>query len=146
MKLPFTGRCQCGDLRYECAAPPLFSVTCSCLDCQRTSGAPYVATLRVPADALTIAGDVRRTGRAGDSGGRVENGFCESCGSRMFSFAESLPGSVGLFAASLDDQSWYTPQFAIYQSRLPPWHPPDRTVPGFATIPSTAEAASLLGR
>lgn len=146
MQLPFTGRCQCGHVRFECFAPPLFTVNCSCRDCQRTSGAPYVATLRVPADQLEVEGEVRRTSRTGESGGTVENGFCEHCGSRMFSFADSLPGTVGLFAASLDDSSWYRPQFAIYQSRIPEWHTSDPDVRAFDTVPSPAEAAEILGR
>ena len=146
MELPLKGQCQCGLVRFECAAPPLFSVTCSCRDCQRTSGAPYVATLRVPADALMIEGEIRRSSRKGDTGGKVENGFCAECGSRVFSVADSLPDTVGLFAASLVDSSWYRPQFAIYNSRMPPWHTPDPTVPAFDTVPSAAQAAEVLGR
>lgn len=146
MQLPFTGRCQCGALSFESAAAPLFTVNCFCRDCQRTSGAPYVSTLRVPEATLAISGEVRRSSRIGDSGDEVENGFCAVCGSRMFSFAKSMPDSVGLFATSLDDPSWYRPQFSIYASRAPHWHVLDTSAPAFDTVPNPQEVATLFDR
>lgn len=141
-----SGRCQCGAVTYRCSAPPIFTVNCHCLACQRTSGAAYVSALRVPAAALQVTGEVRRSIRVGDSGQHVQNGFCAACGSRMFSYAESMEGSVGLFAASLDDQSWYRPQFNIYVARAPHWHVVDRSIPCFDTTPSPDEAAQLLAK
>ena len=146
MAVPFSGRCQCGQLSYKCSVAPLFTVNCSCLDCQKTSGAAYVSTLRVPSSALEISGQVRRTERLGESGQTVENGFCEACGSRMFSFARSMPDSVGLFATSLDDQGWYRPMFSIYASRAPHWHVPDPAVPAFDTVPKPEDVAKLIRR
>lgn len=144
MSIPFTGRCRCGALSYECVAPPIFTVNCHCSACQKTSGAAYVSALRVPIAALQIRGEVRRTKRQGDSGHVVEDGFCAECGSRMFSFAASLEGSVGLFATSLDDQGWYRPQFNIYVSKAPHWHHVDRTLPSFDTVPSPQDVQELM--
>jgi len=38
MKLPFTGGCACGAIRYECTAEPLEMFQCHCRDCQGASG------------------------------------------------------------------------------------------------------------
>jgi hypothetical protein len=35
MKLPQTGGCQCGKIRYEIAEEPLLVYTYHCTDCQR---------------------------------------------------------------------------------------------------------------
>src|ERR1044071_3582944 len=36
------GGCLCGGLRYEIEEPPFGIVDCHCVDCRRSSGAPYV--------------------------------------------------------------------------------------------------------
>jgi hypothetical protein len=35
MKLPQTGGCQCGKIRYEITEAPQLVYTCHCTDCQR---------------------------------------------------------------------------------------------------------------
>ncbi len=110
-------------------------VNCSCLACQRISGAAYVSVLNVPIAAVAINGAMFGSIRIGDSGQQVETRFCASCGSRMFSMSHSLPHSVGIMATTLDDHSWFRPQFNIYAAQAPHWHQVDRSVPSFDTIP-----------
>lgn len=143
MKLPFTGRCQCGAVRYECAERPNFMLNCSCLACQRTSGASQVSVVNVHTAALRVTGDLRHSTRVGDSGRNVRNVFCSKCGSRMFSFSEILEGSVGIMAASLDDRSWFKPSLNIYAASAPPWYQLDRNIPTFDTVPAAGPGVSL---
>jgi hypothetical protein len=42
MKVPFTGGCACGAIRYECNAEPIMMGKCHCRDCQHISGGPFV--------------------------------------------------------------------------------------------------------
>ena len=49
-----TGGCLCGAVRYESGGEPQFSLQCHCRDCQRQSGAPHVAAVRVPAAEFRI--------------------------------------------------------------------------------------------
>ena len=70
MELPFSGRCQCGALRYVCTELPRFAVNCHCKACQKTSGASCVSVLNVPISAVEVSGEVRRSVRTGDSGGK----------------------------------------------------------------------------
>jgi hypothetical protein len=133
MELPFSGRCQCGALTYECAEAPAFTANCHCR--ARTSSASYVSVLNVPISAITIRGEVRRSTRIGDSGQPVENGFCARRGSRMFSYPALLEGRLNIMAASLDDQSWFRPALNIYAASAPPWHQNDQSIPRFDTVP-----------
>lgn len=135
MELPLSGRCQCGALRYQCSEPPAFMANCHCTACQRTSGAACASVFNVAISALQIFGEVRCSTRLGDSGQAVENGFCASCGSRMFSYPGSLSGRVNIMAASLDDQRWFKPSVNIYVASAPAWHQVDRTLACFDTVP-----------
>ena len=141
MELPFSGRCQCGALRYVCTELPRFAINCLCKACQKTSGASCVSVLNVPISAVEVSGEVRRSVRTGDTGGKVENGFCAKCGSRVFSYAESLIGHMNIMATSLDDPSWFRPSLNIYVASAPPWHHVDRSLPSFDTVPPLALGA-----
>src|SRR5437764_12460030 len=39
MKIPFTGGCSCGAIRYESTAEPIMMFKCHCRDCQQATGA-----------------------------------------------------------------------------------------------------------
>lgn len=64
----FSGSCQCGAVRYECAVEAVFTGNCHCRDCQKATGGAYVPVLAVPADALKITGDVKYYDSRADSG------------------------------------------------------------------------------
>jgi hypothetical protein len=54
MKIPFTGGCVCGAIRYECSAEPIMMFKCQCRDCQQVTGGGFVAGLLVPASAFRL--------------------------------------------------------------------------------------------
>ena len=66
-----------------------FTVNCHCTACQKTSGASYVSYSHVPISAVEVSGEVRRSVRTGDTGGKLRMASARSCGSRIFSYAES---------------------------------------------------------
>src|SRR5438270_7729772 len=53
-KLPFTGGCLCGAIRYECSAEPVMMFKCHCRDCQRVTGGGFVPGLLVPVSAFRL--------------------------------------------------------------------------------------------
>jgi hypothetical protein len=59
MKIPFTGGCMCGAIRYECSTEPLAMGICHCRDCQRATGSAFAAALMLPRNAVTIIRIVR---------------------------------------------------------------------------------------
>jgi hypothetical protein len=76
MSSSLTGGCQCGAVRYECAAEPLFTGNCHCRDCQRSTGGAYVPVLAVPADSLKITSEVKYYESRAESGNTFSRGFC----------------------------------------------------------------------
>ena len=62
------GSCQCGGVTYEILEPPLVSLVCHCMDCQKLSASAYSATLTFRAQALRVHGELRQWQRIADSG------------------------------------------------------------------------------
>ena len=144
MPTPFSGGCACGAIRYACAAEPLFALNCHCRDCQRASGGAFCPVLYVPRAALTIAGQSRYYEVKAASGNRVRRGFCPYCGSPVFIQADLVPDLHGLWAASLDDPSWFRPQLQVWTARAQPWDHMDPALRQFAQEPTEEEVRELL--
>src|SRR5215831_5139117 len=67
MKLPQTGGCQCGQVRYEITEEPQSVYTCHCLDCQRLTGSAFSLGIDVPENGFRLTGlEPRRIQRAAD--------------------------------------------------------------------------------
>jgi hypothetical protein len=46
IKIPFTGGCSCGAIRYESTAEPIMMFKCHCRDCQQTTGGGFAPGYR----------------------------------------------------------------------------------------------------
>jgi hypothetical protein len=123
IKLPVTGGCYCGNIRYESTAPPLMMIKCHCRDCQHITGGPYAPAVIFPAEAFKLTkGEPRYHFTASIAGGKHKRGFCPDCGCRVTG-GESEKGSpfVGVLAGSLDDPSWFRESVDMFVSDVEPW-------------------------
>ena len=60
MKLPLTGSCQCGQIRYEITDVPELVYTCHCTDCQRITSSAFSLGIALPETAFRLtAGEPR---------------------------------------------------------------------------------------
>lgn len=135
MKIPFTGGCMCGAIRYECTAEPIFMGNCHCRDCQQATGTAFAAAMLVPRNAVKITGEAKYFDVVGNSGNMVGRGFCPNCGSRLFS-KPPIPELMGIMAGSLDDPSEFKPAVDIYTASAQPWDYMNPNLHKFDTIPS----------
>jgi hypothetical protein len=129
--MTFTGGCLCGGVRYELQEPPFGTVDCHCLDCRRSSGAPYVTWGMVHRDKFKlVSGSLRRVPYAG----RVR-GFASCCGTHVL--FEDTPDSptVDVAIATLDAPDRFPPTKAIWIEDKLPWVTLDPSVPSSPTIP-----------
>lgn len=132
MKLPITGGCVCGAVRYEITAEPLLMLKCHCRDCQRVTGGPYVPAVVVPYRAFRVRqGEIRRFATESENGGRNLRGFCPACGSRLTGAEDAERGVIGVVASSLDDPGIFRPKFDMYVEDAQPWDPMDSSTPKF---------------
>jgi len=138
MKLPFTGGCVCGVVRYEVTAAPLMMFKCHCRDCQRVTGGGFVPGLLVPATAFKLTkGELKYHFTPSMAGGNHKRGFCAECGSRVTGGeSDQRPGQfVGVTAGSLDDPSWFSPQMDFFICDAQPWVQMDSALPKFKHYP-----------
>jgi len=109
MKLPQTGGCLCGALRYEITEAPQMVYTCHCTDCQRLTSSAFSMAIVVADGAFQLTrGEPRPQQKTADSGRVNTVWICPQCGSWIC--GAPTPGSVlRVPAGTLDDTSWLRP-------------------------------------
>ena len=127
-----TGGCLCGGVRYQLEEQPFNVCDCHCIDCRRSSGAPYVTWGSVRREKFElISGSLRRVSYAG----RVR-GFAACCGTQIiFEDAPDWP-RVDVAIATLDDPRLFHPAKAIWIEDKLPWVTLDPVIPASQTIPA----------
>jgi hypothetical protein len=80
------GRCHCGRTSYAADVDPDAVSICHCTDCQAFSGSPWRASVMAEAAKLQFAGEPPKIYIKTAQSGRLRaQGFCEVCGSAIFS-------------------------------------------------------------
>jgi hypothetical protein len=130
-----TGGCQCGAVRYETDADPVFAGHCQCNDCKKSSGAGHVTGAAFPAAAVKITGKLKGYSSKADSGGTATREFCPECGSRVSFRSTSMPGMVILTAGTMDNPGAINPGMVVYNKRHVAWDHFDPGTPVFDTVP-----------
>ena len=128
------GGCQCGQVRYESNAQPLFSGNCHCRECQ--------------SDRRGLRARISRTGELIESNWRseilreprrqrqhIQPRICPDCGSRIFGKTSGFPQFVLITAGSLNDPSLFKPAMDFFTSSAQPWDYMDPKLPKFAKQP-----------
>ncbi len=116
-----TGRCMCGDVRYEISQPAIGSGYCHCRMCQRFCGAPINAWTAFPPEAVRFTNGEPKYYR---SSLIAERGFCANCGTaltyRPLAPEESANEYLVIQTVSLDHPEDFAPTWhAGIESQLP---------------------------
>eukprot|EP00884_Botryococcus_braunii_P016901 jgi/Botrbrau1/3895/Bobra.0183s0116.1 len=120
----FKGRCLCGAVQFEARGlPSAISTFCHCRMCQRFAGAPMIAWVSFPKDAVVVTQGSPVQYCSSHKGIRE---FCGTCGSSLF-FRDILPAgsredpAVDVAIACLDNPDALPPQGHLYVSTMRPW-------------------------
>jgi hypothetical protein len=120
MKLPQTGGCQCGNVRYEITAEPLSVYTCHCLDCQRLTSSAFSLGVIVPEASFRLSGvEPRQLQRVADSGRVNIRLVCPECGTWICGLPRD--GVHRVRGGTLDDTFWLRPTRHIWTRRKQTW-------------------------
>ncbi len=114
-----TGRCLCGDIRYEISQPAIATGFCHCRICQRAHGAPVSAWAAFPAEAVRFT---KGEPKYYKSSSIAERGFCANCGSSLTTryYAPETSEYVGMKTATLDNPEDFAPTCHLgIESQLP---------------------------
>jgi hypothetical protein len=135
MKLPYSGGCACGAIRYTGVREPVAMLNCHCSDCQLSSGAPFASGIVVMTADVSISGTPRTYAVRASSGGLATRSFCADCGTPLFTHNEANPQFMSIRFPSLDDASAFKPMLDIYTASAQQWVCLDQAIPHFPASP-----------
>jgi hypothetical protein len=121
MTLSRTAQCSCGQLQVVCEGEPVRISICHCLACQRRTGSPFGQQARWPTEKVRVSGQANDFVRVGDSGGKMTQRFCASCGSTVFYEIDTMPGLVAVAVGAFADPSFPAPTVSVYEERKHTW-------------------------
>lgn len=125
--MEFVGGCVCGGTRYVLKSSPFSLGDCHCIDCRRSSGAPYVTWGSVPREDLCVTrGKPRKITYAN----RIRS-FAACCGTHLFFEERKDSETIDVTIASLDEPASFAPQKVIWLEDKLPWVVIDESLPSF---------------
>jgi hypothetical protein len=129
--VPITGGCLCGAVRYRVDAAPIVTRVCWCRLCQYLGAGSGTVNTCFPTAAVSIEGTLADFQSIADSGSKMHRRFCLTCGTAMFSEAESRPHLIFIRSGTLDDPSVAQPAATIWTAQAPAWASIDSELPNF---------------
>ena len=126
---PVTGRCLCGDIRYEYRGAPLKILHCHCESCRRHTSSPVAAFVCVDGARFryTQGEPVTYISSPG-----VTRTHCGRCGAPMTYESERNPAQVDLYIGTLDDAATTVPTYHVHVEEQLPWFEIVDTLPRYA--------------
>ncbi len=133
---PLTGRCLCGDVRFELHGKLGPLVYCHCATCRRANGSAFAANAPVRSRYLKwISG--RESVREYESSPGKLRAFCPRCGSPVYSRRVDEPDTFRIRLGTLDGDPGRRALAHFWVSEKAPWFEihdelpqhPDGTVP-----------------
>lgn len=133
-----TGGCLCKSVRYRVSAQPVVTRMCWCRVCQYFACGNASVNVCFPSNVISIEGEARDYRSVADSGNVMHRRFCPSCGTHLFSEAESRPHLIFVRAGTLDNPELAKPSMAIWTASAPSWACIDSAIPSVTGQPPPA--------
>lgn len=127
-KFAYSGRCFCGDIRFEVTGPARYACFCHCESCRRAAGGVYVPWATFDSAAFTVTqGAMSRHHSAPE----VTRGLCSKCGTSLTYEHADRGGEIDVTLTSFDDPSDFRPAAHIWVEDKLPWGSIDDGLPQF---------------
>lgn len=130
-KLPLSGRCLCGGVRFEIHGPLGPLVYCHCESCRRANGTAFGANANVRARYWKwLAG--RETIREYESSPGKMRSFCPTCGSPIYSRRVDDPEMLRVRLGLLDGEPGRRCLAHMFVAEKAPWYEIADDLPQYA--------------
>ena len=117
-RIPITGGCYCGDVRFTANAEPSQQANCHCENCRRAVGAQAVAW-------ITVKPSEFRLEKGSPSRYHTETGawrtFCNRCGTSLTYEHPNRPDEIDITTGSLDHPELFGPTRDVFPDEKLPW-------------------------
>lgn len=134
MTKKYYGSCLCGRVGYEVSGDFGAFYLCHCSRCQKGTGSAHAANLFAKAGRLAwLKGETNVTHYQHPDSLHIKS-FCQSCGSALPTFVESI-NCVVVPAGSLDTPISVTPTAKIFVADRAPWSVDLSNVPSYDALP-----------
>ena len=108
MKMPQSGGCLCGAIRYTVTAEPVRVMICHCTFCQKITGSAYLVEPIFRRQDVSFSGPMTAfVHRSDNSRKKVTVNFCGTCATSIYLDLERFPTIWGLFGGTFDDPNWF---------------------------------------
>jgi hypothetical protein len=134
--MALTGRCYCGEVRYEAGGEPRVRAQCTCRECQYITGGSENLFMVMPADAFRYVQGAPKSFTRSDIPNPGTREFCPNCGTHLTTRIAADPTILVLKVGTLDDPSVFgQPQLAFWVSDKQPYHLIPEGVRAFESMP-----------
>ena len=114
--------CACGQLSLQMTGDPNFVIACSCLKCQKRTGAVFgVSSYFDDEQIIGIYGDSNSFIKINDSGSKTTRQFCPDCGSTVYWKSEFFDKYTGVPVGAFADPEFPEPSFSVWNQSKHPW-------------------------
>jgi hypothetical protein len=126
-----TGGCLCGAIRYKAVGTAGLNAICHCRMCQRASGAPFMALMFMPSDAVSLLKGQPLVYRSSRTANRH---FCGHCGAPLI-FERPARSLSAIVVGSLDNPNVFKPQMHVCVESAMTWLDIQDDAPRYAQKP-----------
>lgn len=113
-----TGKCLCGDVRYEVADTFLYAQNCHCSNCRRATGSAFKPFAGIERNKLRLTSGAENLSIFGEED--AHDAHCKACGSLLYSVVRDAQ-LVHVTLGSLVDVPSIRPTAHIFVGSKAPW-------------------------
>ena len=114
-------QCRCGALKLKVNEQAKSTIACHCLACQRRTGSLFGIGAFYSVDSVEMFGASTEFVHIGDSGRKVRNYFCPTCGSTVYWKPDALPTMIGVAVGALAAPDSPAPSLSIFERSKHHW-------------------------
>lgn len=96
-------------------------LNCHCLDCQRSSGAPFASGVVVRVADTEVTGAPATYAVRSGSGSLTTRSFCPACGTPLFTRSDASAEFMSIRFPTLDTPSEFRPMLDIWTASAQSW-------------------------